>query len=170
MNTLTAASPVASFSPLSPVVVPGGTGRFADLGDHRGHILVSSEQSGGNFLLVDVSVDAQGGPPPHIHTLEDETFVIQSGRFEVFLGGEFMEVGAGDSIFAPRGVPHGWRCISEDGGHMMLLVTPGENFERFATEMSDRALLKLPQHEMIPALIELGGRHGIEILPPPSAN
>ena len=50
---------------------------------------------------------------------------------------------------------------------MMILVTPGENFECFAIEMSERALLTLPLHEMIPALNELGSRHGIEMLPPP---
>ena len=39
---------------------------------------------------------------------------------------------------------------------MLILVTPSENFERFATEMSERALLTLPLPEMLPALNELG--------------
>jgi quercetin dioxygenase-like cupin family protein len=171
MNTILE-SPAATLdslpaSMLCPAVVSSGSGRFADLGDHRGHLVISSAQSGGAFSLFDVSVDAGGGPPPHIHTREDETFHIQSGRFEGFLGDQLFEAGPGDAIFAPRGVPHAWRCVSEDGGQMLLLVTPGENFERFAIEMSERALLKLPLPEMIAALNELGARHGIQMLPPP---
>lgn len=167
MSDSLSASSVSLDSTLNPVVITKGSGLFMEMGDHRGHILVSSAQSGGAFMLFDATIDAQGGPPPHIHGRGDETFTIQSGCFAVFLGDQNFEAGPGDTIFAPRGVPHGWRCMSEEGGRMLILATPGENFERFALEMSERALLSLPLPEAIAALNELGARHGIQMPPPP---
>ena len=33
------------------------------------------------------------GPPPHVHTREDESFICLAGRLEVMLGGETFVLG-----------------------------------------------------------------------------
>ena len=41
------------------------------------------------YSLFEYSVPAQtSGPPPHLHTREDESFICLSGRLDVMLGGE----------------------------------------------------------------------------------
>ena len=150
---------------LKPVVVPAGTGLFVELGDHRGHAKISSRDTQGDFLLVEVEVDPDGGTPPHIHNREDETFYIQQGRFSFLIGDETIEAGPGDTLFAPRDIPHAWRCISEEGGKTLILITPGANFESFALGMGERGITPLDP-ACLPHLLALADEHGIEILPP----
>ena len=41
------------------------------------------------YSLFEYSVPAQvDGPPPHLHTREDESFVCLAGKLDVHLGGE----------------------------------------------------------------------------------
>jgi quercetin dioxygenase-like cupin family protein len=152
-----------------PLFVPDGTGPLADLGDHRARIKVSARDTDGAFLLADTDVDPQGGVPPHIHDREDETFYILAGRFAIEVGEQSIEAGPGDTVFAPRGIPHTWRCISDTPGRFILLITPGANFEAFAIEMGRHGFV--PAAAMAdPALaaefIALTSRYGIQMLPP----
>jgi quercetin dioxygenase-like cupin family protein len=151
------------------VVTPAGQGPFVELGDHRAHVAVSSRDTGGTFGLAVTTVDPEGGVPPHVHTREDETFYILEGRFAALVGGRAIEAGPGDTIFAPRNVPHTWRCVSAAGGKLLVMLTPAANFEAFAIEMAQRA--SDPQADMSdPAkraeFMALCERYGITMLPP----
>lgn len=137
-TTLTTAAFQTDSRPLLPLLVRAGEGHPLDLGDHRGRIIVSAAQSGGALLLADVEVDPHGGPPPHMHTHEDELFHILEGRFEFRIGDTTLYAGAGETVFAPRRVPHVWRCVSDTPGRLLGLVTPGANFEAFVTAMAAR--------------------------------
>ena len=123
-----------------PRFVAARTGHVLNLGDHRAYFILSASQIANDFLLVEAEVDPGGGPPRHLHTREDETFIIQAGRFAIRVGEETVEAGPGDSLFAPRNVPHVWRCISEEPGRMLDLVTPGTNFEAFARAIVEQQI------------------------------
>jgi quercetin dioxygenase-like cupin family protein len=147
------------------LVIPAGSGQFVDLGDHRGRLLVSADTTGGAFAMFRMDVDPDGEVPLHVHVREDETFHILSGRFEVVVGEQAAQIGPGDTIFAPPAVPHSWRCISPEGGSMIIMVTPGDSFEKYAVKLSeDRIVPSDP--DGIARLIALSQRHGIEVLPP----
>lgn len=149
--------------------VPAGEGRHFDLGDHRAWIKVGAEQTGGEFLLAETEADYQGGVPPHIHRHEDETFYVLSGRFEFLVGDQTIVAGPGDTAFAPRNIPHTWRCVSLTGGRALLLVTPGANFQTFARRMSEMNCdpqADMADPERRKAFLALTARHGIEMLPP----
>ena len=151
------------------IVTPAGHGPLAELGDHRGHIAVSARDTGGTFGLAVVAVDPDGGVSPHVHSREDETFYILEGRFAVMVGGREIDAGPGDTIFAPRNVPHTWRCVSERGGKLLVMLTPAANFEAFAIEMAQRR--SDPQGDMSdPAkraeFMALCERYGITMLLP----
>lgn len=47
-------------------------------------VLLSGEQTGGTFTMVQVVSPPSGGPPPHYHTHEDEWFLILKGRAELW--------------------------------------------------------------------------------------
>jgi quercetin dioxygenase-like cupin family protein len=167
LHPTTSAPTSALTATLAPVLTLAGSGQPFDVGDHWGRIAISSEQSGGAFTLLDMEVAAQGGPPLHVHGREDETFYIQEGRFEFWVDGKTFEAGPGDTAFAPRHIPHTWRCISNEGGRALVLVTPGENFERFFLKLGSLGILAAPSPEDVAALSALAERHGLEILPPP---
>jgi quercetin dioxygenase-like cupin family protein len=165
--TLTPPGFQADSLPLRPLLVHAGEGHFLDLGDHRGRIIVSAAQSGGALLLADMEVDPHGGPPPHMHTHEDELFHILEGRFEFRIGETVMHAGAGETVFAPRRVPHVWRCASETPGRLLGLVTPGANFEAFVTAMAARGFDPAgPVHDPVAAaaFVRFAAEFGIDLL------
>lgn len=153
---------------LSPNYVPAGAGPFADLGDHRAWVKVAAEQTDGALLISETHADFGGGVPPHIHHREDETFYILGGRFEFEVGDQTIEVGPGDTVFGPRGVRHAWRCLNPEGGRLIIVFTPGANFQAFALSMVQAQAC--PQADMnnvdaIAAFVALAAHHGIEMLP-----
>ncbi len=52
---------------LAPVITRSGEGQFADLGDHRGNIVVSAAQSNNTYTLIDMEAYFNAGTTTHIH-------------------------------------------------------------------------------------------------------
>jgi quercetin dioxygenase-like cupin family protein len=106
-----------------------------------------------------------GGPPPHIHLREDETFQILEGEYEWTVGGKTFTAKAGATIFAPRGIPHTYRYLGQAPGRLMCVITPA-GFERFFEEIG---ALSPQQQQDLPRVLGIGKRYGLEFLPPPAA-
>ena len=122
---------------LQPALTRAKTGPLIEMGDHRGYVLLDSAQTGGAFAAIYLEANFNGGPPvPHYHTREDETFYILEGLFEVEIDDQIIEVGPGDTAFAPRYIPHNWRCVDENGGKAIAIITPG-GFEQFLAELAE---------------------------------
>ena len=62
------------------VHVPPGEGESVWLLGDTYTLKISGEQTGGAFTLLEAVVPLGGGPPPHIHHLEDEVFVVLEGE------------------------------------------------------------------------------------------
>jgi quercetin dioxygenase-like cupin family protein len=71
-----------------------------------------------------------GGPPPHIHRYEDETFYILEGECRILLADEWITAGVGDFINVPRGTVHRFHNQGTETIRMILTFTPAgiENF------------------------------------------
>lgn len=127
-------------------------------------VKVSSEQTGGAFTLL-YNLNPSGTfLPPHVHGREDETFYILQGQYEFTIEGQLLSAGPGATVFAPRGIPHSYKVVSDDPGIALVLATPG-GFEKCVKEMS---MLALDPPDM-PAVLETCSRYGIDFLPPPGA-
>jgi quercetin dioxygenase-like cupin family protein len=163
--TLTLENSATSPAIFEPLVTRAEDGPWVELGDHRGRVLVSSRNNAEAFGLAHTIADFNGGVPPHIHDREDETFYIMKGRVEFGVGGETIVANAGDTVFAPRGIAHTWRCTSEAGAEFLILFTPGDNFESFIMEMAQQGIV--PSDEAsIEKLVALSEQYGIHMLPP----
>ena len=127
-------------------------------------VKVSSEQSGGEFTLLYNTNPAGTFLPPHIHSKEDETFYVLDGEYEFYVAGKVLKAGPGSTVFAPRGIAHAFKVVSETAGHVLVMATPG-GFEKCVEEMSK---LPLDPPDM-PAVMQTCARYGIEFLPPPGA-
>jgi quercetin dioxygenase-like cupin family protein len=64
------------------------------------------------------------GPPPHIHTREDESFVCIAGRLKVLLGGETFVMEHGDYLLLPRDVVHTFDNPYEQEARVVSVVSP----------------------------------------------
>src|SRR5262245_62429563 len=71
-----------------------------------GSILLSGEDTGGAYCLLDMRVAPGKGVPRHAHTREDEALFVLSGELEVAIGDETFTLRAGETLMAPRNIPH----------------------------------------------------------------
>ena len=120
-------------------------------------------QTGGALGLIEQIVAPGLGSPYHIHHNEDEAFFVLDGEIRFFsLGGSWV-LGKGGFAFLPRGIAHGFRTEGDAPSRSLVLVTPA-GFEEFVDELSAPAPPAGPPDML--ALLEVAGRHGLEILGP----
>jgi quercetin dioxygenase-like cupin family protein len=140
-----------------------GTGKvFNALGDEV-TVMLSGEQTGGAFTMVQVVTPPGGGPPPHCHANEDEWFFVQEGRIELWSGGVWTEVSAGTAIFLPRGVPHTYRNCGDKPLRILVHAAPA-GFEIFFERMAEACAA--PGGPDMQKIGEIAASHGIQFLPP----
>lgn len=128
-------------------------------------IRLHGRDTGGIVSVVESHDVTGGGPPPHIHTREDETFQILEGEYEWTVGEKTFIAKKGATIFAPRGIPHTYRYAGQTPGRLMCIITPS-GFEGF---FADIGALSQQQQRDIPGVIEIGKKYGLEFLPPAAA-
>jgi quercetin dioxygenase-like cupin family protein len=100
--------------------------------------LVTGEESGGAYFSMLAVVPPLGGPPPHTHQNEDETFYVLDGTPSFRLGDERFVAGPGDFVNVPKGVVHNFRNFSDEPMRMILTFTPA-GIEKFFEETLERA-------------------------------
>jgi mannose-6-phosphate isomerase-like protein (cupin superfamily) len=142
--------------------VTAGEDRYSE---HRGlgvsHIdfKIASQDSSAIFVLEN-TFHAKGGPARHLHHEQDEWFYAVEGEFVIEVGQERFTLGPGDSLLAPRKVPHVWAYVGNAVGRMLIVFTPAGKMEAFFREVT-KANAMPPQD---PALWRA---HGMELLGPP---
>jgi mannose-6-phosphate isomerase-like protein (cupin superfamily) len=77
------------------------------------------------YSLFEYAIPAEtSGPPPHLHTREDESFICLAGRLDVSLGGEEYTIEFGDYLYLPRDVVHTFRNPYADEARVISVVSP----------------------------------------------
>ncbi len=120
---------------------------------------VATEDTHGSLFLIEHDNLNKGGPPRHFHPDQDEWFYVMQGELLVEIGEERMRLHAGDSVIAPRKVPHVWAFVGETPGAMLVGWTPAGKMEAFFREIT--------KVEHIPQNAELFHAHGMEMVGPP---
>jgi quercetin dioxygenase-like cupin family protein len=95
--------------------------------------LVTGEESGGACFAMEALVPSGGGPPPHIHRNENETFYVLEGRCTFYLGEDTIQAGPGDFVNVPIGTRHCFRNNSAEPVRLVLTFTPS-GIEKFFEE------------------------------------
>jgi mannose-6-phosphate isomerase-like protein (cupin superfamily) len=54
------------------------------------------------------------GPPVHMHPQQEESYEVLSGVLDVFIDGQWRELGAGGCITVPAGAPHTIRNLHSE--------------------------------------------------------
>src|SRR5262245_65990175 len=70
-----------------------------------GSILLSGEDTGGAYCLLDIRVAPGKGVPRHTHTREDEALVGLSGELEATVRDEVLTLTAGETLIPPSNMP-----------------------------------------------------------------
>lgn len=94
------------------------------------HLHLTGRETGGRQALWTEVTPPGGGPPPHYHLHEDETFYVVEGRVSFFVDGAWKEVAPGTAAFMPRGVVHTFRNVGTSPLRMLISTSPS-GFETF---------------------------------------
>jgi quercetin dioxygenase-like cupin family protein len=93
-------------------------------------ILVTGEQTGGRYSLIDMLVPPGGGPPPHRHDFE-EMFTILEGEIELTFRGEAQRASAGSTVNIPANAPHSFKNKSNQPVRLLCMCAPAGQEEFF---------------------------------------
>lgn len=152
--------------PKKGAFVPAGKGRDEAVLKIWGviplEVKVSTKDSGGGLFVFEHADMSKGGPPRHLHHDQDEWFYATKGEFAFEVGDEKFLLKPGDSLFAPRKVPHVWACVSDKPGTLLLSLNPAGTFETFIRDAAK--LTKPPTPEEADKAF---AAHGMKVVGPP---
>lgn len=123
--------------------------------------LVEAQRTSGAWSLMEVAIPLNSGPPAHNHSW-DEAYFITEGTVEFTVGGKQFTATAGDFIYTPGGVAHGFRGTSAQPAHMLIFDAPAHAAAFF--KQVDREVRDLPRD--LPKVLEIGKNTGIHFLQP----
>ena len=95
-----------------------------------GSVCLSGADTGGAYCLLEVGLAPGMAVPRHTHTREDEVYFVLAGELEATIGEETIVLRPGDTLLAPRDVPHELRNPGKRENHF-LLVFSHSGFEEF---------------------------------------
>jgi quercetin dioxygenase-like cupin family protein len=125
-------------------------------------LLVSGPQAGGEFALAEATGPRGHNAPRHRHLHATETLVVVDGELLVEVGDARRRALPGAVAVMPRLVPHTFVVVSATARYLVLHTPAG--FDDFVHEVD--AATRAGETLDPPALTEIAGRHGVEILGP----
>ena len=156
-----------STSPIARICNPG-EGEHLWVVEDLHTIKLTGKDTGGQFALFEIEVSPGKGNPPHVHTNEDEAFVVTEGTIRFWVDGAFIEATAGTTLYAARGVPHFFSNTTNTKAKMLVTVFPA-GLEDFFRAIGDPATdLTAPPPPIDFPRLEAGiTEWGMTLLPPP---
>ena len=88
----------------------------------------SSEiQKGSGAAVLEYSTKQGEEPPRHTHKTEDEMFYVLEGSITFHCGDESFALEAGDFIFLPCGIQHGYTIRGTGTVRLLVITSPVRN-------------------------------------------
>lgn len=141
-------------------VVQAGQGKRQNvLGDNQ-RVLLTGEDTGGSYALIEDCNPPGVRIPLHLHRNEDEMFYVVDGQVEFRVGGEVVKATAGTTVHLPRNTPHAFAITGDAPAKMLIMVAPA-GLEKYFEELSQLPPNAPPDMEKIAAI---SARYGIEFL------
>ena len=144
-----------------------GDGRWIAVVGDVYRFLVTGEETEGRYALWEALVLPSGGPPPHTHSREEESFYVLEGEINFSIGNRRLALSAGMFANMPAGVEHSFRNESGKPARMLISIAPA-GLEKMFFEVGipvppGTATASAPTKEEIAKLLEVAPRYGIEI-------
>lgn len=132
--------------------------------------LATGEETGGKYAMWEAIVPPSGGPPPHVHSREEEGFYILEGEMTFYVDGKRVVATAGMFANMPIGVPHSFKNESNQPAKMIISVAPAGIeqmfFEVGAVLQEGATTAPPPSQDDIELLLKTAAKYGIEMLIP----
>jgi quercetin dioxygenase-like cupin family protein len=148
---------------------PGEGRTIAVVGDVY-RFLATGEDTNGKYAMWEAIVPPGGGPPPHVHSREEEGFYVLDGEITLHVGDERIVVTAGMFANLPVGTPHWFKNESGNPARMLISVAPAgleQLFFEVGVPTAEGATTALPPtKEEIDKMLAVAPKYGIEIILP----
>ncbi len=129
--------------------------------------LATGDDTNGKYALWEAIVTPGGGPPPHVHSREEEGFYVLEGEITFTIDGKRLVATAGLFANIPVGVPHSFKNESNRPAKMLISVAPAgleQMFFEVGVPVAQGATTAAPPtKEEIERLLAVAPRYGIEI-------
>jgi quercetin dioxygenase-like cupin family protein len=129
--------------------------------------LATGEETGGKYALWEAIVPPGGGPPPHVHSREEEGFYVLEGEVTLTVNGERVVATAGTFANVPVGTPHRFRNEGDRPARMLISVAPAGLekmfFECGVPLAEGTTTARPPTMDEIEKLLAIAPNYGIEI-------
>jgi mannose-6-phosphate isomerase-like protein (cupin superfamily) len=116
------------------IVLGAGEGKTISVLGNPYTYKAAKEETGGAYALIEHTV-AGDGPPPHIHTTEEEAFYILEGELNVVVGDRTVTATAGAFVLVPRGTVHTYSKTGAASAKILVIISPA-GFEKFFEEIA----------------------------------
>ncbi len=128
--------------------------------------LATGDETNGRYATFDAVVYPGGGPPPHTHSRENESFYVLDGEVVFYIGAERQVAGAGTFASIPPGCVHAFKNESDQPARMLISVAPAgleKMFLEIGRPIARDAIPGPPTTEEIAKLLATAPRYGVTI-------
>jgi quercetin dioxygenase-like cupin family protein len=130
-------------------------------------MLLDGKATDGQLMVGRFDVSRGEAPPYHLHTREDEVFMLIKGTALVWYDDQEMELKEGGIVFLPKNIPHAYRITSERAD-LLMINTPAGIEGMFRYSGRDRATPRPVDFEISPQRMAEGAKeYGQVIIGPP---
>lgn len=129
-------------------VVGSGEDRFGQphsLGFSSIAFKVGTAESGGGLFVMEHTHLRPGGPPLHMHLHQEEWFYVMEGEVAFQVGEQRAKLGAGESVLAPRMVPHTFSSVAESSRMLIGFCPAGKMEQYFRDAEQNKAAAATPE-------------------------
>jgi len=123
--------------------VPAGADRFGNLhslGFSDLAFKVGTQETGGNLFMIEHRNLKPGGPPLHMHLNQEEWFYVMEGRVTFIVGEQKLTLGPGESVLAPRRIPHTFSSVVP-ASHLLIGFAPAGMMEQYFRDANGNGAL-----------------------------
>jgi quercetin dioxygenase-like cupin family protein len=129
--------------------------------------IATGEDTNGKYAIWEAVVPPGGGPPPHVHSREEEGFYVLEGEITLTVNGERVVATAGTFANMPVGMPHSFKNESDRPAKMLISVAPAgleQMFFEVGMPLAEGATAAAPPTpDEIERLLAAAPGYGIEI-------
>jgi quercetin dioxygenase-like cupin family protein len=133
--------------------------------------LATGDDTNGKYALWEAIVTPGGGPPPHVHSREEEGFYVLEGEITFQIGERRIVASAGMFANMPVGTPHSFKNASDRPAKMLISVAPAgleQMFFDVGVPVAQGATTTAPPTKQeIEKLLAVAPKYGVEIRLPP---
>ena len=153
---------------LEPMLIKSpAEGRRVGLVGDVYRFVATGDETGGCYAILEATVLPGGGPPPHIHRREEETFYVIEGEITFQCGDEKNVCGPGTFVHVPIGNLHAFKNEGNQAAKMLIRFSPSGLEEMFFENGKELRFDELPEPSSsgeIEKLLASAVKYGIEYI------